>query len=259
MRKNRQVLTIRCRQDNYAYLLPLEDGTCLLIDAPEAAPIAARLGAEGLRLRAILLTHHHGDHVEGVEALRAGGVAGGVDVIGAQADAHRLPALDRAVLAGEVLNLGGLGVTVLDAPGHTVGHVAYVVPARAALFSGDSLMVHGCGRLFEGTPAQMYATIAAMDRLPDSTALYSGHDYADANLAFAATLAPDPGALARRKAELELCAAEGWPTTGVTLAQDRTLNPYLRVHLPQVQAAVGLAGADPVAVLAEIRRRKDRF
>ncbi|NCO87572.1 MAG: hydroxyacylglutathione hydrolase [Rhodobacterales bacterium] len=255
MRKNRQVLTVRCRQDNYAYLLPLDDGTCLLIDAPEAAPIVSRLAAEGLRLRAILLTHHHGDHVEGVEALRAPGV----EVIGAAADAHRLPPLDRAVAPGEEVEVGGLSLRVLDAPGHTIGHVAYHVAARSALFSGDSLMVHGCGRLFEGTPAQMQASIAAMDRLPEDTAIFSGHDYAEANLAFAATMAPDPGALARRHAALALCADEGWPTTGVTLAEDRALNPYLRVHLPQVQAAVDMPGAEPVAVLAEIRRRKDRF
>lgn len=255
MRNDAEVLTIRCRQDNYAYALPLGDGGCVLIDAPEAAPVAATLDAAGLVLRAILLTHHHEDHVEGVDALRGEGVM----VVGAAADSHRLPALDRAVTPGASVSIGRLDFAVIDAPGHTIGQVAYHLAERAALFSGDSLMVHGCGRLFEGTAAQMHATIAAMDRLPDATRIYSGHDYAKANLAFAATLAPDPGALTRRKTELDLCADEGRPTTGITLAQDRALNPYLRVHLPQVQASVGLAGADPVAVFAEIRRRKDKF
>lgn len=240
---------IRCRTDNYAYLLNGEDGATL-IDVPEAAPILDELARSGWRLARILLTHHHLDHVEGLADVLA---THPVPVFGAAADAHRLPALDHAVVPGDILP-GGF--EVLDAPGHTLGHVAFHNPAARTLFSGDSLMTHGCGRLFEGTAADMFATVTRLGALPDDTRLCCGHDYAGANLRFAAPFA-DPDALAARQAELPRLAAQGLPTTGTTLASERLLNPYLRVHLPQVAAAVDMAGAAPLDVLAEIRRRKD--
>ncbi|MCB1360398.1 MAG: hydroxyacylglutathione hydrolase [Rhodobacteraceae bacterium] len=243
---------IRCLQDNYAYLLHDEaTGETTLIDAPEAPPILAALRARGWALTRVLITHHHWDHVEGLAAILAEAPA---LVFGARADAHRLPPLDHAFEPGD--RLPG-GVEVLDAPGHTVGHVAFHVPALHAVFTADSLMTHGCGRLFEGTPDQMFETIARLDALPADTRVYSGHDYAAANLAFAARFAPDPAALAERQAALPVLARKGLPTTGTTLASERLLNPYLRCHLPQVAAAAGLAGADARSVLAEIRRQKD--
>lgn len=242
---------IRCRQDNYAYLLPgPEAGEWTLIDAPEAAPLLARLAALGGRLTRIYITHHHGDHIEAVPALVA---ATGAKVYGNAADARRLPPLDVAFRPGDTLPGGAV---VIDAPGHTLGHVAFHVPSLRALFTADSLMTHGCGRLFEGTADQMFDTIARFDALPAETRIYAGHDYASANLAFAAPFA-EPAALAARQAELPRLAAAGLPTTGTTLETERLLNPYLRCHLPQVASAAGLAGADPRAVLAEIRRQKD--
>jgi len=242
---------IRCRTDNYAFLLDGPDGATL-IDVPEGAPILDELARSGWRLARILLTHHHADHVEGLPEVLAAHPA---PVFGAAADADagRLPPLDHAVKPGD--SLPG-GFDVLDAPGHTLGHVAFYNAQAKALFSGDSLMTHGCGRLFEGTAADMFATVMRLGALPDDTRLYSGHDYADANLAFAGPYA-DPDALAARRAELPRLAAQGLPTTGTTLASERLLNPYLRVHLPQVAAAAGLAGAAPLDVLARIRRRKD--
>ncbi|MFN3954993.1 MAG: hydroxyacylglutathione hydrolase [Pararhodobacter sp.] len=247
-----EIRIIRCLKDNYAYLVVNRaQQSATLIDAPEAAPILAALDAGGLRLTRVLLSHHHWDHVDGLAEILAAHPA---PVFGNAADRERLPALDHAFHPGELLE----GTcTVLDAPGHTLGQVAFHFPALKALFSADSLMTHGCGRLFEGTAGDMFATIARFATLPDDTHLYCGHDYARANLDFAARFAPDPQALAARQAELSRLAESGLPTTGTTLASERELNPYLRAHLPQVAAAAGLPDAPAREVFAEIRRQKD--
>lgn len=243
---------IRCLSDNYAYLLHDDaTGETTLIDAPEAGPILAALAARGWALTRVLITHHHWDHVEALAEILAKAPA---EVWGNAADAHRLPPLDHPFAIGDTLPGGAV---VMDAPGHTLGHVAFHYPALKALFSADSLMTHGCGRLFEGTADHMFETLARFSALPDDTRVYSGHDYAQANLTFAARYAPDAAALAQRQAELPVLAAEKRPTTGTTLASEKLLNPYLRCHLPQVAAAAGVAGADPRTVLATIRKQKD--
>ncbi len=244
---------VRCLKDNYAYLLhDHARAETTLIDAPEAAPILAALHRLGWRLTRVLLTHHHWDHVDGLAAILADHR---VPVFGASADSHRLPPLDHMFAPGDALLDGAC--RVLDAPGHTLGHVAFHFPAAELLFSGDSLMTHGCGRLFEGTAADMHATVTRLGALPDSTRLCCGHDYAAANLGFAARYAPDPAALATRQSDLARRSAAGLPTTGTTLGAERALNPYLRCHLPQVAKAAGLPGAQPLEVLAAIRSQKD--
>lgn len=244
---------IRCLKDNYAYLIASPDtGTATLIDAPEAAPVLERLEREGLTLGAVLLTHHHWDHIDGLAEILQAHPA---QVYGNAADAARLPPLDHAFAPGDSLLDGACHV--LDAPGHTLGQVAFHFPGLQALFSADSLMTHGCGRLFEGTADDMFATIECFAALPDETRMYSGHDYAQANLDFAARFAPDPAALAARQAELPRLAEQGLPTTGTTLASERLVNPYLRTHLSDVAEAAGLPGASPARVFAEIRKRKD--
>jgi hydroxyacylglutathione hydrolase len=244
---------IRCLKDNYAFLIhDPATNEATLIDAPEAAPILAALDATGWRLGRVLLTHHHWDHVDGLaDILEAQPAA----VLGNAADRRRLPELDRAFAPGDTLLDGAC--RVFDAPGHTLGHVAFHFAGLKALFSADSLMTHGCGRLFEGTAKDMFDTISRFSELPDDTRIYSGHDYAAANLAFAANFAPDAEALAARQAELPRLAEAGQPTTGTTLDSEKALNPYLRCHLPQVAEAAGLPGAPPLEVFAEIRRRKD--
>lgn len=244
---------IRCLKDNYAFLIhDPASGGATLVDAPEAAPILQALDDTGWALKRVLITHHHWDHVDGLAAILDAHPA---PVLGNAADRARLPALDHAFAPGDKLLDGAC--RVFDAPGHTLGHVAFHFPELDALFSADSLMTHGCGRLFEGTAQDMFATIGRFADLPDSTRIFSGHDYAAANLAFAANFAPEPEALAARQAELPRLAAEGLPTTGTTLASEKALNPYLRTHLPQVAEAAGLPDASPVEVFAEIRRRKD--
>lgn len=244
---------IRCLKDNYAFLvIESATGEAILIDAPEPGPILESLDRQRLKLAAVLLTHHHWDHVDGLAGILATHPA---PVYGNRADRERLPALDHAFDPGDRLLDGTC--EVFDAPGHTLGHVAFHFPAITALFSGDSLMTHGCGRLFEGSAEQMFTTIARFAELPDNTQVFSGHDYARANLDFAAGFAPDPRALADRQAELPRLAAEGLPTTGTTLASEKLVNPYLRTHLAQVGEACGLPGASALEVFAEIRRRKD--
>lgn len=243
---------ICCLSDNYAFLLhEPETGETTLIDAPQAAPIQAELAARGWTLTRIYITHHHWDHVDGLEALRA---ATGAEVWGNGADAHRLPPLGRTFAVGDTLPGGA---QVIDASGHTRDQVALYFPGRASVFTADSLMTHGCGRLFDGTADEMFDTVARLSALPDETLLYSGHDYAQPNLDFAARYAPDATALAARQAELPRLAAKALPTTGTSLASERLLNPYLRCHLPQVAAAAGVPGASPRAVLAAIRAQKD--
>lgn len=244
---------IRCLKDNYAFLIANpETRVAALIDAPEAGPVLDMLDREGLTLGAILLTHHHWDHVDGLAAIVEAQPA---PVYGNRADAARLPPLDHAFAPGDSLLDGAC--QVLDAPGHTLGHVAFHFPALKALFSADSLMTHGCGRLFEGTPDDMFATVECFNALPADTRIFSGHDYAQANLDFAARFAPDPAALAARQAELPRLQAQGLPTTGTTLASERLVNPYLRTHLHDVAKAAGLPGASALQVFTEIRRRKD--
>ncbi|MCC5970968.1 MAG: hydroxyacylglutathione hydrolase [Pararhodobacter sp.] len=248
-----EIHIIRCLKDNYAFLIAdQQTRRATLIDAPEAAPVLAKLAREKLDLGAVLLTHHHWDHVDGLAAILQAHPA---PVYGNSKDAARLPALDHAFDPGDTLLDGTCHV--LDAPGHTIGHVAFHFPALKALFTADSLMTHGCGRLFEGTAADMFTAIAQFDTLPGDTRIFAGHDYAKANLDFAARFAPDPEALSARQKELPRLAEQGLPTTGTTLASERLVNPYLRTHLPQVAEAAGRAGASPLDVFAEIRSQKD--
>jgi hydroxyacylglutathione hydrolase len=170
-----EIVTVACLSDNYDFLIhdPVSGATAV-VDVADAAPIEAELARRGWQLSEIWLTHHHWDHIDGAEPLRT---ATGAKITGAAADAHRLPALDRVVQPGEAFEFGGSLVEIIDVPGHTIGHVAFHIPSAHALFSADSLMALGCGRLFEGTPAQMFESMAALAKLPDETILYSGHEY----------------------------------------------------------------------------------
>jgi hydroxyacylglutathione hydrolase len=249
------LVTVPCLRDNYAFLLhdPAGGGTAL-VDAPEAGPIRAALAARGWRLTDILLTHHHDDHTAGVAELRTG-----ARVIGAAADAHRLPPLDLAVADGDTVAVCGEDARVIAVPGHTLGHIAFHFPKTGALFTADSLMALGCGRLFEGTAEQMWDSLSRLAALPPATLVCSGHEYAAANARFALTVEPENAALQARAAAIDAARAEGRPCVPSTLAEELATNPFLRASLPAVKAAVGLPGAAEAAVFAALRARKDRF
>ena len=252
-----EIVTVPCRTDNYAFLLHDPDaGRTALIDACEAAPIEAALDARGWGLDEVWLTHHHGDNVEGLDTLRA---RHGCTVIGAGADAHRLPPLDREVAEGCPMEFAGHEVQVIDVSGHTVGHIAFYLPAAAAAFTGDSLMACGCGRVFEGTMPQMWASLSKLAALPPNTMIFSGHEYTAANAKFAATIEPDNPDLISRIRTIEEMRGKGAATVPTSLALEQATNPFLRASEPGVKAGIGMAGAPDVEVFAEIRRRKDAF
>jgi hydroxyacylglutathione hydrolase len=251
------IITIPCRTDNYAYLVrDSGTGVVALIDAPEAEPIVAALAARDWSLDVIFLTHHHDDHVAGVEVLRE---TFGAEVIGAEADAHRLPRLDRAVVAGDTVSIGECVGEVIDAPGHTIGHVAFYFPDGPALFSADSLMVMGCGRLFEGSPEQMWASLERMAALPGETLVYSGHEYTEANIRFARALDPDHAPTRAREAEVRATRERGDPTVPARLDLERRTNPFLRSGDPDLKEVLGMPNSSDAQVFAAIRRRKDSF
>lgn len=251
------LITVPCLSDNYTYLVhDAASGRTAVIDVPEVGPILAALDAHQWRLTDILITHHHDDHIQGVDALRAQTHA---RVYGAAADAHRLPRLDEALIEGSRFWIGTEEVHVIDVPGHTIGHIAFIMPTSGYAFTADSLMSGGCGRLFEGTARQMHDSLQKLARLPPETLICSGHEYTDSNLRFAATLEPENPQLIYRKADTAAHRATGQPTVPVPLATELATNPYLRAHLPALKAAVGLPDADAATVFAEIRARKDKF
>lgn len=251
------LVTVPCLADNYAYLVhdPASKATAV-IDVPEVGPILAALQARGWVLGDILITHHHSDHIDGVAVLQA---QTGARVTGAAADAHRLPPLDRAVAEGDVVSVGGAQGHVIEVPGHTIGHIAFHFAQDALLFTADSLMAGGCGRLFEGTPDQMHASLGKLAGLPPRTQVCSGHEYTAANLRFALTLEPDNRDLILRVKAVRAARDQSRPTVPSLLSEELATNPYLRAHLPALKAAVGLPHATDAAVFAEIRKRKDRF
>lgn len=251
------LVTIPCRTDNYTYLIhDAGTGATAVIDVPETAPILAALKARGWQLTDILITHHHSDHIDGVNELRA---ATGAKVTGASADAHRLPPLDLSVAEGDTVKVGAEAGTVLDVSGHTLGHIAYHFPASGLVFTADSLMACGCGRLFEGTAETMWRSLSKLARLPPDTLVCSGHEYTASNIRFALSLEPRNAALISRAAGVTEARQKGLPTVPSRLSEELATNPFLRASLPSMKAEVGMADAADAAVFGEIRARKDRF
>lgn len=249
------IVTVPCLSDNYAYLVKGPDGVCL-IDAPEAGPIVDALAARGWSLDAIMITHHHHDHVGGVEELRAGY---GCKVMGPKAEQAKLPKLDMALEEGMNGGNGDAYTVPLMVPGHTLGHMAFHFPKAGAVFTADSLMALGCGRVFEGTPEMMHESLKKLTSLPPETVVYSGHEYTMSNARFALTIEPENAALISRSEGVARARAKGEPTAQVPLSVELDTNPFLRAHLPEVKAALDMADASDVEVFTEIRARKDSF
>jgi hydroxyacylglutathione hydrolase len=242
--------------DNYCYLVhEPEAGVTAVVDPPVADAIQERLKAHGRRLDWILTTHHHADHTGGNLELKR---ATGCKVAGPAADAGRIPGIDTRLSEGDDLPVGKALARVLETPGHARGHISYWFPDSKALFCGDVLFVMGCGRLFEGSPAEMWRSISKFADMPDDTVVYCGHEYTLANARFALTVDPDNEALRRRVEEVERLRAEGRPTVPTTLGIERATNPFLRPHDPGIRRHLGMERASDVEVFAEIRARKDR-
>jgi hydroxyacylglutathione hydrolase len=252
-----ELVTVPCLADNYAFLMhETETGQTALVDAPEAAPILAALDQRGWKLSEIWITHHHADHIQAADALRD---ATGAKVTGHAKDEKRLPRLDRAVRDGEAFDFAGHRVHVMDVSGHTIGHIAFHVPDAHAVFTADSLMAMGCGRLFEGTAPVMWESLKRIAALPPETLVCSGHEYTQSNARFARTIEPENPALMSRIRDIDAARAEGRPTVPSTLETELATNPFLRADLAEVQEALGMSGYAASEVFAEIRLRKDRF
>lgn len=243
--------------DNYIYLLrDRGTGRTATVDPAEAGPVLGALRRLGWSLDVILNTHHHPDHVGGNAELKA---ATGCRIVGPRADAARIPGIETQVGDGDDYALGDSVATVFDVPGHTRGHIAYWFRDSRALFCGDTLFALGCGRLFEGTPAQMWTSLSKLAALPDDTRVYCAHEYTQANARFALAVEPGNAALQARARAIDAARAAGRPTVPSTMAEERATNPFLRPTSADLQRTLNLAGADPVAVFAETRKRKDTF
>ena len=231
---------VPCLADNYAYLIPNGLGGALVVDPGEAEPVRDALAELRLELAGILCTHHHRDHVGGNAQL----AKPGVDVVGHASDRDRIPHLTRTVEDGEVLEVAGVTLRVLHVPGHTLGAVAYWL--EGALFTGDTLFCAGCGRLFEGTAEQLYASlIKIVTTVPKDTVIYTGHEYTARNLRFARAALPDNREIELRAELVAQRRERGLYCASSTISEEMATNPFLRVHLPEVRRAVGLWETPP--------------
>ena len=252
-----QIHQIPVLNDNYVYLAhEPASGATAVVDPAVGGPVLAALDDKGWRLSHILNTHHHADHTGANLELKE---KTGCTIVGPRADAARIPGIDVTVGDGDSYRLGEAEARVFDVPGHTSGHIAYWFSDSKALFCGDTLFAMGCGRLFEGTPAQMWNSLSKLKVLPGDTRVFCAHEYTQANGRFALSVEPENRELQARMQEVDRLRADGVPTVPSTIAVELKTNPFLRPDSPGLQRTIGLEGQDLVAVFARTRELKDSF
>ncbi|GBF93843.1 hydroxyacylglutathione hydrolase [Raphidocelis subcapitata] len=254
-----EVVRVPALSDNYIWLVrEPRSGATAVVDPAEVAPVEAELKKRGWPLHFVLNTHHHGDHVGGNLELKKRHA--GLQVVGPRADAARIPGIDVQLGDGDAWKLGDLEMRVFDTPGHTRGHITLWFPEAAALFPGDTLFALGCGRLFEGDPPTMWASLSKLTGLPRDTRVYCAHEYTASNARFAVAVNPSNAALTERKARVDEARAKGEATVPSLLGEELDTNPFLRPQDPEIRASVGAApGAPDWDVFGAVRRAKDGF
>ena len=249
------IIQIPVLTDNYIYLLHDSDsGETAVVDPAVAEPVLAVLKQKGWQLTYILNTHHHSDHVGGNVELKR---QTGCQIIASEFDKHRIPSVDRGIKEHDVINLGTHSAQVIATAGHTSGHIVYYFAEDNALFCGDTLFVMGCGRLFEGSAAELWQSLQKLKALPPKTRVYCAHEYTQANGRFALTVEPDNIALQEKMTQVNELRANGLPTVPSTIGEELATNPFLRDLSSTLQAK--FKGIAPVELFAKLRRLKDSF
>ena len=256
------IVTVPQLSDNYAYLV-IDDGSkqAAVVDCAEADKVIAAAKSQVVKLIAVLTTHWHGDHSGGNSDIAS--KVPGITVYGAGAEGGKIPALTNPVADGDKVKIGALEGRVIGIPAHTNGHVAYYFPTLGAVFTGDTMFVGGCGRVFEGRAATMVASLGKLAALPDSTQVYCGHEYTEKNLRFALTLEPNNAALNKKHEWSVKARAEGKFTVPSTIGDEKQTNPFLRSDSAELRANLkkrdSSLGDDPIAIFAKARELKDHF
>ncbi len=243
--------------DNYGVLIhDLTTGQTACVDAGDAAAYEAALAEKGWSLTQIWITHHHADHTAGLMKLKEGS---GAKVYGPTPTRSPIAGIDEQVKEGDSFSFGGSEVQVLETPGHTLDMLNFYLADQGVVFTGDTLFALGCGRLFEGSPAQMWSSICKLMALPDETIVYCSHEYTEANADFALSVDPDNAALVQRASEVKDLRAANQPTIPTNIGLERATNPFARPQDKAIRSRLGMKGATDEDVFAEIRKLKDNF
>lgn len=252
-----EIIQLPVLDDNYIFLINDPDsGDTAVVDPALAQPVLDELEENNWHLSYVFNTHHHWDHTGGNLELKQ---KTGCKIIGAENDQQRIPGIDRLVRENDQIKLGKHPITIFETPGHTRGHIVYYFPKDNLLFCGDTLFVMGCGRLFEGTPEQMWHSLKKLKALPGPTNIYCTHEYTQANARFALTMEPNNRDLIAKAEKVNQLRAQGLPTVPSTITEEIATNPFFRANSPEIQETLTMQGESEIDVFTEIRKRKDKF